>query len=48
VVTSYRPVLWLVMDTTSKAYTHARRSHNSQLPQEKEPQHVRLCGITIA
>ena len=32
---SYSPLLWLVIDTTSKSYTHARRSHNSQLPQEK-------------
>jgi len=52
VVTSYSPLLWLVIDTTSKAYTHARPS---QLPQEKQPQHnslfvcaERVHGIAIA
>jgi len=28
-VTSYSPLLWLVIDATSKVYTHARRSHNT-------------------
>jgi len=43
---SGRPLLWLVIDTTSKAYTYARRSHkNSQLPQEKWPQHNSLCSF---
>jgi len=45
VVASYSPLLWLVIDTTSKAYTHARSSHNGQLPQEKQPQHNSLCSF---
>jgi len=45
VVTSYRPLLWLVIDVTSKAYTHSRRSYNSQLPQEKHPQHNTVCSF---
>jgi len=28
-------VAYLVIGTTSKAYAHARRSHNSRLPHEK-------------
>jgi len=45
VVTPYSPLLWLVTDTRRKAYTHARRSHNSQLPQEKQPRHNSLCSF---
>jgi len=45
VVTSCSPLLWLVIDTTSKAYTHARRSHNSDLPQEKQQQHNSPCSL---
>jgi len=52
VVTSYSPLLWLVIDTTSKAYTHQDEvtivschwkwaySHSTTL-------HVRLCGESV-
>jgi len=53
VVTSYKLLLSLVIFTTSKAYRHARHSHNSQLqlPQEQlkvlnshsTTRYVRLC-----
>jgi len=47
VVTSYSPLLWLAIDTAGKAYTHARHSHNSQLPQDKQPQHNSLCSFVL-
>jgi len=38
-------VAYLVIGTTSKAYTHARRSDNGRLPHEKQPQHNSLCSF---
>ena len=46
VVTSCSPLLLLVIDTTSKACTHARRSH-SRKNTHSTIRYVRLCGESV-